>query len=141
MSLGLPWLSARYEKQALAAWRADPALATTTLARAAALNPLNDQPLILQGAIASRVGDYQGMRRSFEQAIGRNGANWYSRLELAVALSQLGNFPRAAAQLAAARRLNPEEEIIREAQRKIGAHRPIDPAALDKALYQQFERI
>jgi hypothetical protein len=138
-SLALPWLAARYEVRAADTWLSEPAVAHAELERAAALNPVSDRPYVLSGAMASRRGDYALMRSSFERALERNPLNWYSHLELALALSQTGETKAAARHAEQAVDLNPRERIVRLVQSSLAAGRSIDPALIDALLLRQLE--
>jgi len=48
-----PWLAARRVDRASSIWRADPSLAYRLLRQAARLNPVSEQPLVVQGTIAA----------------------------------------------------------------------------------------
>jgi O-Antigen ligase/Tetratricopeptide repeat len=137
-SLAFPWLAARYEVRAADAWLSAPELAHAELDRAARLNPLSDRPYVLSGAMASRRGDYRLMRASFERALERNPQNWYSHLELAVALSQAGETKAAARHAEEALALNPRESIVRLVQAVLAAGSSIDPALIDALLLRQL---
>ena len=138
-SLVFPWLAARYEVRAADTWLSTPGLAHAELDRAATLNPLSDRPYVLSGAMASRRGDYRLMRSSFERALQRNPRNWYSHLELAVALSQAGETKAAARHAEEALDLNPRERIVQLVQASLAAGRSIDPALIDTLLLRQLE--
>ncbi len=140
-SLAFPWLSAKYDGHAAGSWPASPSIAYADLDRAATLNPLSDRPYVLRGAIASRLGDYEVMKSSFERALRRNRLNWYSHLELAIALSRTGEAAAAARQAQRAAELNPLEPIIRRVQSSLAAGRPIDPATIDALLLKQVENL
>src|SRR5204863_1250869 len=84
-SLLLPWLAAEEVNQAAREWRRDPGSAFSRLDRARALNPLADEPDLVAGAVASRLGDRGRMRAAFRRAADRNPKNWYAWLELGIA--------------------------------------------------------
>ncbi len=139
LSLAFPWASARYQKSGVSAWRVDPGTAYARLDRAAQLNPLDDQSYVLAGAIASRRHDYVRMRESFRRAIDRNRLNWYSHLELAVALSNTGDPAAARRAIGRALKLNPREPVIRLVSKQLHAGETVDPASVDEALLEQIE--
>jgi hypothetical protein len=107
------WLADRLESRAIATWRSAPAAADRDLSLAARLDPLGTDALVLQGAIASRRGRWNDMRRAYAAAGRRDGSDWYVQRELAVAHAHLGD--RAAARAAARRAaaLNPREADLR----------------------------
>jgi tetratricopeptide (TPR) repeat protein len=140
-SLAFPWIAGRYEAHAAGAWPSTPAVAYADLDRAASLNPLSDRPYLLRGAIASRLGDYALMRSSFELALERNPLNWYSHLELAIALSRTAEPGAAARHARRAAELNPRELIIRRVQSSLAEGKLIDPASIDALLLKQLEEL
>jgi len=141
LALAPPWLAARYEASALAAWRTTPAAAIEDLRRAASLNPLSDRPWVIAGAIASRQDDYAAMRSHFAAAVERNPRNWYSRLELAVAAALTGDKPLALAEVSQARALNPHDAVLARVARTIRAGGIPDPLAIDAEYREQAEAI
>lgn len=140
-SLAFPWVAARYETDAAGSWPSSPARAYADLDRAAGVNPLSDRPYVLRGAIASRLGDYRLMRSSFEKALERNPLNWYSHLELAIALSRTAAPGPAASHAKRAAELNPREIVIRQVQSSLAAGNPIQPALIDELLLKQVENL
>jgi hypothetical protein len=136
-SLVAPWFAAEEVRAAAHGWRADPARSFRELNRARELNPLSDDPDLVAGAIASRLGETQRMQRSFRRALRRNPHNWYARLELAVAESRLGGRRQAFRQLAVAARLDPREPTISIVARLIRARRPVSTVALDRMFLER----
>lgn len=132
VSLILPWLAAEETARAASSWRVDPPGAFARLNTARRLNPLSDQPDLIAGAIASRLGDRRRMASSFERALERNSDDWYAHLELA-ALASLERRPREAIRhLAFARALDPREPVIAEVKTEIISGHPISLEALDR---------
>ncbi|MEO8093122.1 MAG: hypothetical protein ABI726_10490, partial [bacterium] len=62
-----PYLSERYVNQALDGWRADLERAFDDLGRAGSLNPLSEEPLLTEGAIARAAGDRAHAIEAFER--------------------------------------------------------------------------
>ena len=132
-SLAFPWLAARDVQNATAVWRSNPQAALSRLHQASRLNPLDDSADLLAGAIASRLRRYGVMRARFGAAVARSPDDWYANLELGIAASLTGQRRRAAAALARARRLDPDEPIVRQVIRTFRAGRRINSAAIDRA--------
>ena len=69
--------------RARSAWRRDARLAYDRLGIAADLDPLSSGPLVVEGSIAVRLGQWQRARRAFEAALDRNPRDstrtWSSR--------------------------------------------------------------
>jgi hypothetical protein len=108
---GALWLSVRYEERGAGRWRSEPVAAAADLRRAARLDPLGTDALLLRGAIAARRGRWQETRLAFAESLSRDPSNWYAWLELGLAEARLGHDHVA---LAAARRagvLNPRESV------------------------------
>jgi O-Antigen ligase len=135
-----PWLGDRLEQRAAASWRSDPASAFRDLSRARRLNPLSPDPDLLAGAVASRLGDLAGMRRSFTDALDRDPRQWYARLELALADAGQGRRTSAIAELREARRLNPREEVVQSVERRLREGRPVSRAAVDRVFLERYRR-
>ena len=134
LSLGIPWLAGRYQRQALSAWPDDAVGAIAAAHRAAQINRVSDDPLVLSGAMYSREGDFEAMRSDFAAAVSRNRFNWFSELELAVANSMLGDQAEALVHVQRAHALNPRDTTIAGVQRAIERGDRVDPAAVDQEI-------
>ena len=128
----LPWLSERLQLRAADIWRADRAAAFDDLATARRLNPLSPAPDVIDGAIASRLGDLGRMRRAFRRALARDDRQWYAHFELALADASSGRKRQALRELAEAARLNPQEPMVRVVRRTIVAGQALDRSAIDR---------
>jgi len=134
-----PWLSAAEVHAAARTWKQDRGGAFARLHRARRLNPLSDNPDLVAGAIASRLGDLRAMKASFEDAVGRNPSSWYAWLELALAENSLGNRPAALRHLARARALDPREPTIREVAADVAAGKMVQPSRIDRILLRRID--
>ncbi len=132
-SLLFPWLAVRDVQTATALWRRDPDAAFSLLRKAGTLNPLDDDPALVAGEIASRLHRYGLMRARFGDAVARTPDDWYANLELGIAASLTGHRRQAAAALARARRLDPAEPIVRQVTRTFDAGHRIDSDAINRA--------
>jgi tetratricopeptide (TPR) repeat protein len=141
LTLVPPWLAAEQTARAASTWRAGPADAFERLGDARALNPLSDEPDLIAGAIASRIGDLPRMEASFRRALRRNPLNWYAHLELAIAQALQGEAGAARRQLARARELNPREYAIMVVQRDLDEGRKPSPAEIDKLFLDRVRTV
>ena len=107
LSLALPWTAAVDTKRAAEIWGAAPNAAYDRLDRAADLNFLSDRPYLVEGAIASRLGQLRRMRIAFERALDRDPDSWYATLELAALDAIQGDRKSALDGLARVAELNP----------------------------------
>ncbi|HEY1539749.1 MAG TPA: O-antigen ligase family protein [Solirubrobacteraceae bacterium] len=123
-----PWLSASAVNDAAATWRSDPQRAFRLLHRASSLNPLTDDPDLLEGVIASRLGDRARARASFARAVEREPQNWYSRQQLGLEDALAGRHSQALWQLERARALNPLEDTTQYVLKEVRANRRPQPA-------------
>jgi tetratricopeptide (TPR) repeat protein len=138
-TLAPPWLSAKEVQAAASSWRAEPQAAFDRLERARRLNPLSDNPDLVAGAIASRLGDRARMRESFSRALERNPHNWYAYLELAVVAALEGRRAEALRLLEQARRLSPTEPGVELVTSQVRAGEPISVRALDRMFLRRLD--
>jgi tetratricopeptide (TPR) repeat protein len=136
-ALGLPWLAARETSLAASDWVQNRQLAYDRLKIAERLNPLSELPAETEGLIAARSNDNARARAAFERAIDRNPDNWYSHFELAVVQSASGRKAAARAELGAAQRLNPLEQVLAVAAGTLRKGRPLSQDAIDAYLAAQ----
>jgi len=136
-TLVLPWLAAKEVEAAAHSWRTSPQQAFQRLDRARSLNPLSDEPDLVAGAIASRVGNTPRMATSFVRALQRNPHDWYAHLELGAAYANEGLRRQALAQLAIARELNPREPTIPFVEGRVRRGLRVSTAALDETFLRR----
>jgi O-antigen ligase len=136
-----PWLSAKQTARAASTWRESPADAFGRLRDASDLNPLSDEPDLIAGAIASRIGDVSRMEASFRRALERNPLNWYAHLELAVAQALQGRGEAAKRQLQQARELNPREHVLAVVQDDLDHGRKPSPARIDQLFLDRVRAV
>jgi O-Antigen ligase len=132
--LGASWLAARDVAVALSTWRSDLPAAYADLRQASSLNAFSDQPYVVAGTLAERQSDWGRAARQFELAIGRNDQNWYSHLELAVALANQGKPAAAVRELQRASAFDPGESLIADSLSAVRAGRRIDARLLDREI-------
>jgi O-Antigen ligase len=140
-SLLLAWLAVRNIDAAVTVWRNQPADAFTALSRARKLDPFSERSDVVEGAIASRLRNWPRMQSAFERAIERNPYNWYSRLELGLALAQQGRIANARSEVASAQALNPKEPTIAFVQAELRRGAPVDPRRIDQMFVERAEAL
>lgn len=133
-----PWLAARQTERASTIWQGDPSLAYTLLNDAAKLNPLSDAPDLTAMTIAAQLGDVARMQSSAHRAIARDHHNWFSQLQLAVALSHQRQWSAAKRAGEAAYRLNPSEPLIGMVLTSIRSRTPLKLNALNTAVLSRL---
>ena len=112
------FLADRYRNRAVAEWPADSGRAFDDLDLAADLDPLDEEPLLLKGAIALRV-DRPGLALdALEEARSRAPENYASYYFLARTL-QASDPEEARRNLAAAEELNPDGPELKRLERRL----------------------
>lgn len=132
--LGPAWIAARDVATALSTWHENPTRAYAELHQAARLNPLSDDPYVVAGTIAERVGAWNAVETDFRDALGRDSGNWYSHFELGVALSNRGGPQAAERELEEAHLLDPLEPLIDQALAEVRAHKRVNATTLDREI-------
>jgi hypothetical protein len=114
------YLSQRHTSRALDEWTVDTEAAYDDLERAADLNPLEAQPLLVEGAIATFRGDDERAIEAFYAAADREPDSYAAHIYLAQELLEVD--PAAAARsLARATALNPTGVEIRRLSAALAA--------------------
>ncbi len=111
VSLTAPWLSSLEVESAARLWVRSPAQAYARLDHAARLNPLSDEPYVVAGSIALRLGEYARADRKFALALGRTPGDAYATLERGAIASARGARREALALLERAVRLDPRDPL------------------------------
>jgi hypothetical protein len=140
LSFGLPWLAYRDTAVAAAGWSVDPAAAYARLDTAARLNPVSDQPDLVAGAIASRLGDAARMTTYFERALRRNPQGWYPNLELGTVAAARSMPKRAVQYLRRAHELNPRDPLVTRALTSARNGHPLSIHDIDHELVVRNRR-
>ena len=81
VSLAAPWLSSLQVESAARVWVTSPAQAYARLDDAARLNPLSDEPYVVAGSIALRLGECAHAEHEFALALRRTPGDAYATLE------------------------------------------------------------
>jgi tetratricopeptide (TPR) repeat protein len=140
-SYTLPWLAARHVAAAQESWRADTNGAFRSLARAADLNRLSDEPSTVAGVIAAKLDDRDRSAAAFRETLARNPQNWYAELELGLLASQRGDRAEAVSRVRRALRLNPREPILADVLARVRKGEHIAPRSLDKLFLSDIESL
>jgi tetratricopeptide (TPR) repeat protein len=133
-SLAAPWLSQRQVERAASVWRKDPARAYARLEEAARLNPLSDEAYLVAGSIALRYGDVARADHEFSLALERVPGDAYATLERGAIASMSGRRADALRLLEAAVRLNPRDQLTREALLLVRAGKRVDVESLNRSI-------
>ncbi len=130
----LPWLSRLQVQNAARIWVQVPQRAYARLDDAARLNPLSDEPYVVAGSIALRLGELEHAEREFALALGRTPGDSYATLELGAIASTQGRRGEALALLERAARLSPRDPLIREALRRARRGHVVDIGELNRSI-------
>jgi O-Antigen ligase len=139
-SLAAPWLSQLQVQSAARVWRKAPASAYGRLHDAATLNPLSDEPYLVAGTIALRLGDLGRAQREFSRALARTPGDTYALLELGAIASARGERARALALLGRAARLNPHDPLTRETLAVVHRGERVQVEELNRSIFLKTRR-
>jgi hypothetical protein len=141
ISIALPWTAAVDVSKAGEVWRTDPRAAYDRLERASDLNFLSANPDLVEGAIASRLGQERRMRAAFNEALARDPRNWYAILELAALDALQGEAPAAIERLDRVAELNPREPLTEEIREGLLSGSPVTLEELDNNFLERYCRV
>jgi O-Antigen ligase len=139
-SLTAPWLSQLQVQSAARVWRKAPASAYGRLHDAAALNPLSDEPYLVAGTIALRLGELGRAQREFSRALARTPGDTYALLELGAIASARGERARALMLLGRAARLNPRDPLTRETLAVVRRGERVQIEELNRSIFLKARR-
>ncbi len=134
VSLTAPWLSELQVQSAARLWVHAPQQAYAQLDSAARLNPLSDEPYVVAGSIALRLGEAGRADREFALALQRTPGDAYATLERGAIASARGQRREALELLERAARLSPREPLTREALRLVRDGRRVDVGELNRSI-------
>jgi tetratricopeptide (TPR) repeat protein len=124
VSFAAPWLSSLEVESAAHVWVRSPPQAYARLDQAAQLNPLSDEPYVVAGSIALRLGEYARADHEFALALGRTPGEAYATLERGAIASASGDRREALVLLERAVRLAPRDPVALAALATVrGGHR------------------
>jgi len=133
-SLVAPWLSQLEVQSAAQVWAKAPRTAYGKLHHAALLNPLSDAADVLAGSIALRYGELARADRQFALALARDPGDAYATLERGAIASAKGERSAALRLLARAVRLDPRDQLARQALRLERDGRPLSIDELNRSI-------
>ena len=136
-----PWLSQKQIESAAREWPKNPSGAYSRLDQAASLDPLSDEPYLVAGSIALRLGQLGRADREFAKALGRVPDDAYATLERGAIASTLGHAAAARTLLARAAELNPRDPLTREALEIVSSGRAVSVQALNRLILQKAEEL
>jgi tetratricopeptide (TPR) repeat protein len=140
-SLTAPWLSRLQVQSAARIWPQDPSTAYSRLNEAARLNPLSDEPDVVAGSIALRLGELPHADREFELALERAPGDAYATLERGAIASARGDRVGALALLQRAVRLNPRDPLARAALAQARGGERVDVYNLNRAILRKAQQL
>ena len=140
VSFALPWLAELEVDRAASSWAGDPDGALRRLDRAESLNPLSARAPLTAATIALRVGRRAEAEQEFREALEREPRNVYPLLYLGVI--EAARDRQAGLRLVGrARELSPRDPVIRRAERRLSAGRPVSLRALSRQIVETAEEL
>jgi O-Antigen ligase len=133
-SLTAPWLSELQVQSAARIWVRTPQQAYARLNSAARLDPLSDEPYVVAGSIALRLGEVGRADHEFALALQRTPGDAYATLERGAIASAQGRRREALVLLERAARLSPRDPLTREALRLARDGRRVDVGELNRSI-------
>jgi O-Antigen ligase len=121
--LAIPWASASLVDAAVA--RGAGPGAYSYLHTAASLNPLSEQPALVEATLAAGAGDRAREKKALRQALRRNPHDWYPYFMLGIIAGTEHRPELSGAELAHAHRLSPEDGFVIYAQKRLGWGDPL----------------
>jgi tetratricopeptide (TPR) repeat protein len=140
VSFAAPWLSSLEVESAAHVWVRSPPQAYARLDHAAQLNPLSDEPYVVAGSIALRLGEYARAAHEFALALGRTPGEAYATLERGAIASASGDRREALVLLERAVRLAPRDPLALAALATVrGGHR-VDIGELNLSILRNAQQ-
>ena len=134
------YLADRDVRAAAAHWPADPERAFDRLERARGLNPFDARASLVEGVIAVRFGRLSRAQRAFERAAKREPRDWFAPFQLGLVAGARGDHGKALELLSAARRLNPRDPLIAQAELSARRGRTMSFQTAQTELKRRVER-
>jgi O-antigen ligase len=136
-----PWLSQLQVQTAAREWPKNPSRAYSRLDQAAGLDPLSDEPYLVAGSIALRLGELGRADEQFAKALGRVPDDAYAALERGAIASTLGRRAEARRLLVRAASLNPRDPLTREALGLVNQGRGVSVQALNRLILEKAKQL
>jgi O-antigen ligase len=140
VSFAAPWLSSLEVESAAHVWVRSPPQAYARLDHAAQLNPLSDEPYVVAGSIALRLGEYARADREFALALGRTPGEAYATLERGGIASASGDRREALVLLERAVRLAPRDPLARAALATVRGGYRVDIGELNLSILRNAQQ-
>jgi len=140
-SLAAPWLSQLQVQSAARIWTKAPQTAYARLDDAASLNPLSDEAYLVAGSIALRYGELARADHEFSLALVRIPHDAYATLELGAIASARGERSVALVLLERVARLEPRDELARQALRLVREGRRLSIDELNRSILLEAEQL
>ncbi len=134
VSFTAPWLSRLQVQSAARIWTRAPRQAYARLDDAAQSNPLGDEPYVVAGSIALRLGELAHADHEFALALARTPGDAYATLERGAIASTRGERRRALELLERAVRLSPRDPLARAALAQARRGRRVDIGELNRSI-------
>jgi hypothetical protein len=141
LSLAAPWLSELEIESAARIWPHAPQTAYARLNDAASLNPLGDEPYLVAGSIALRFDDLARADHEFALALARQPGDAYATLERGAIASTENEPRRALALLARAARLNPRDQLTRQALQLVREGKRVNVEELNRSILLNAQQL
>ena len=122
-------------------WPHDSAGAYSRLNQAASLDPFSDQPYLVSGSIALRLGQLGRADAEFAKALSRVPDDAYATLERGAIASTQGRDAQARALLRRAAALNPRDPLTRQALQIVSGGRRVSVQALNRAILEKADQL
>jgi Flp pilus assembly protein TadD len=140
-SLAAPWLSQREVQNAARVWPTAPATAYARLNDAARLNPLSDEPYLVAGSIALRLGELDRADHEFALALERVPGDAYATLERGAIASTRGERAAALELLARAVQRDPRDPLARQALALARHGQRVDVTELNRSILSEAQQL
>ncbi len=141
LSLAAPWLSQLQVQSAARVWTKAPQTAYGRLDDAARLNPLSDEAYLVAGSIALRFGDLARADHEFALALGRTPGDAYATLERGAIASTENDRRGALELLERAARLNPRDQLTRQALRLVREGKRVSVEELNRSILLNAQQL
>ncbi len=140
-SLAAPWLSQLEVQSAARVWPAAPGKAYARLNDAASLNPLSDQPYVVAGSIALRLGEINRADHEFALALQRVPGDAYATLERGAIASSAGRRAQALVLLERAAQLDPRDALAQQALALARRGQRVDVGELNRSILREAQQL
>jgi tetratricopeptide (TPR) repeat protein len=141
VSLAAPWLSRLQVQSAAAIWVRAPREAYARLDDAASLDPLGDEPDVVAGSIALRLGELGRADHEFALALRRTPGDAYATLERGAIASTRGDRREALRLLERAAQLDPRDPLTLAALAQVRRGRRVDVGELNSSILRNAQQL